>query len=162
MIALLRDPVARAWSHYWHEWSRGYEPLDPAAAFAAEPGRIPDPHVRVGPTAQERFAHQHFSYVARSEYDRQVARWRDTFAPEQLLWLRSEDLFADPAATLDEVAAFLGLSPFDPSSFRALNVGAYEEPPPEVRNWLSDRLAPSQSALIQMLGPRFQWSRAQP
>jgi hypothetical protein len=160
LIVLLRDPVARAWSHYWHEWSRGYEKLEPMAAFEAEASRVPEPHERIGQGAQGRFAHQHFSYVARSEYDRQIARWRKVFSPEQLLVLRSEDLFSDPAGALSEVTAFLGISPFDASSFRALNVGAYEEPPPEARKWLGQRLAASQSSLIEMLGPRFQWSRA--
>jgi hypothetical protein len=162
IIALLRDPAARAWSHYWHEWSRGYEQLEPMAAFEAEAERVPDPHDHVGPSLGERFAHQHFSYLARSEYDRQLERWRSVFPAEQILCLRSEDLFADPAATLGQVAAFLNLSPFDPSSFRALNTGDYDNPPPDVRDWLNSRLAASQTSLIGMLGPHFQWSQATP
>ena len=40
LIAILRDPVMRAWSHYWHNVRRGREPLSFQRALAAEPERI--------------------------------------------------------------------------------------------------------------------------
>ncbi len=36
LIAILRNPVDRAYSHYWHFRARGWEPLDFARAIAAE------------------------------------------------------------------------------------------------------------------------------
>ena len=157
IIAVLRDPVARAWSHYWHEWARGYEKLSPMPAFLAESHRIPDPHVSVGNTAPARYAHQHFSYVARSEYDLQLARWRDIFPPDQVLCLKSEALFEDPATSLGKVARFLQISDFAPGTARILNSGRYDVPPPDVAAWLRDRLAASMAATRTMLGDEFSW-----
>lgn len=157
VIAVLRDPVARAWSHYWHEHARGFEPLPPLEAFAAEAERVPDPHVRVGDTAAARFAHQHYSYCARGEYDLQLARWKAAMPAERLLCLRSEALFADPAATLARVADFLGLPPFPDAPGRALNTGRYEQPPAEVMEVLRGRLAGSMARTAAMLGPEFAW-----
>ena len=40
-VAILREPVARAYSHYWFARSKGKEPLTTfAEAVAAEPGRL--------------------------------------------------------------------------------------------------------------------------
>ena len=39
-VALLRDPVERAYSHYLHTRAYGVEPLGFAEALAAEPGRL--------------------------------------------------------------------------------------------------------------------------
>lgn len=157
IIAVLRDPVARAWSHYWHEWARGYEKLSPMAAFDAEPGRLPDPHNHVGDTAAARFAHQHYSYCARSEYDRQIERWRGFVPSERLLCVKSESLFTDTGDTLRQVTDFLGIAPFAQVSEKAANAGRYEQPPAEVADWLSARLAPSISATRALLGPTFSW-----
>lgn len=157
IIALLRDPVARAWSHYWHEYARGYEQLPPAEAFAAEPDRVPAPHDRIGDTAEDRFAHQHYGYCARSEYDRQVGRWQDLFPLSQLLFLKSEELFAHPDAVLDRVTDFLAIDRVSSRPTRALNVGAYEPPSDDLVIWLKARLAPSTARTAALLGPTFSW-----
>lgn len=157
IIAVLRDPVARAWSHYWHEWGRGFEKLGPIEALSAESERLPNPHEHVGQGARERFAHQHYSYCSRSEYDRQIARWRQHFPAENILCLRSESLFTDPGPSLERVAAFLGIDPFPSVKPRVLNSGDYDAPPPEVALWLRERLAPSMAATRAMLGEEFTW-----
>ena len=40
IVMLLRDPVARAYSHYLHEERRGFEDLPLEEALAAEPSRL--------------------------------------------------------------------------------------------------------------------------
>ncbi|HEV2894458.1 MAG TPA: sulfotransferase, partial [Actinomycetota bacterium] len=40
LIALLRDPVGRAYSHYQHEVARGFETLSFEEAIEAEPARL--------------------------------------------------------------------------------------------------------------------------
>jgi len=157
IIALLRDPIERAWSHYWHEYARGFEKLGPLDALMAEVRRLPDPHHDAGGTREQRFAHQHFSYCARSEYHLQLANWFSEFEPEQVLCLKSEDLFSSPAATLARVAHFLGLSDFEGVKPRTLNAGGYENPSSEVRAWLEERLAPAYRATAELLGSDMTW-----
>ncbi len=62
-------------------------------------------------------------YLARSRYADQLEWWVDAFGPEQLLVLRSEDLFDDPAAVLDRTCDFLGLPRFDLSTYAITNRG---------------------------------------
>ena len=42
-------------------------------------------------------SHQQHSYLSRSRYEHQLARFQERFQPEQLLILRSEQLFANPS-----------------------------------------------------------------
>ncbi|WP_324749632.1 sulfotransferase [Sphingomonas sp. LY54] len=156
IVALLRDPVQRAWSHYWHEWRRGFETLEPMDAFSQEAVRLADPHMRVGETSREIFAHQHYSYCARSEYDRQLERWFVCFPPANILILRSESLFEAPEATLARLADFLEIAPFRRLD-GALNVGRYPRPPEGVETWLRHRLAASAESTRAMLGAEFSW-----
>ncbi len=106
LLFLLRDPVQRAWSHYRYEEARGFEPLGPDEALAAEAARLADPD-----PAARAFAHRHFSYVGRSRYAEQLRRLHAHFDPAQVLLVRSETLFAAPAETMDLVFAHLGLPP---------------------------------------------------
>ena len=55
------------------------------------------------------------------------ANWRAAFPAAQLLVLRSEDFWADPAATYARVTRFLGLPDWSPGGFREYNVGRYSE-----------------------------------
>ena len=101
LVALLRNPVDRAFSHYQHTRSRGLEPLPFADAIAAEAERLV--------TADE--SQRLHSYVSRGRYAEQLQRWLAEFPRSQVLVLRSEDLFDDIASTVARVVSFLGLSP---------------------------------------------------
>lgn len=104
LIMMLRDPVQRAWSHYRYEKARGFEPLGPLEALEAEERRL-------GGSAETtaEYAHRHFSYLGRSLYGEQVTRLLKHFPREQLLLVNSEDLFAEPAATMQQVFSHVGL-----------------------------------------------------
>lgn len=99
LIAILRDPVERAYSHYWHERSRGREPLGFPAALAAEPERI-------AAGGQERF---HYSYVDRGRYLPQLQRLCEHYSRESLLVLLFEHLRDRPTEAFADVCRFLGI-----------------------------------------------------
>ena len=105
LVVLLRDPVERALSQYFHSVRLGLEPLALEQALAAEEQRLaaPDGHHR---------SHQEHSYLARSRYERQLPLWEVLFAPEQLLVLRSEDLFARAELVWPPLLMFLELEPW--------------------------------------------------
>ncbi len=98
LIAVLRDPVARTYAHYWHMRRRGKEDLGFAEALAAEPSRI----------AAGRPA---YSYVEHSRYLPQLERVCNHFRRERLCVLIFEELTADPARALAPVWRFLGVEP---------------------------------------------------
>jgi hypothetical protein len=162
LIVLLRDPVARAWSHYWHERTRGYEWRSPEAAFKREPRRLAGEEERLlADPAYRSHVHRHFSYLGRSRYAAQLERWLALFAQEQILVLRSEDLFSSPATTVAQVLRFLGL-PQAPELVRrrcagALNVGCYCALPRALGERLRAQFEPANAALQTLLGLDFSW-----
>ncbi len=102
LIIILRDPVDRAWSHYWHQVRRGWDKLSFEKALEAEPGRIETGDL------QQRDA---FSYLARGRYIESLERLEAQFPRERILILTLEELKTDPLRELDRVSVHLGLSP---------------------------------------------------
>jgi hypothetical protein len=103
LIVALRDPVARAWSHWKMEYARGVETHPFAWCIREGRQRLFD--------AEPWGAHREYSYVERGFYGEQMARLYGLFPREQVLAIRAEDLRADPSATLARARAFLGVAP---------------------------------------------------
>ncbi|HEU4450782.1 MAG TPA: sulfotransferase domain-containing protein [Gaiellaceae bacterium] len=185
LIALLRDPVERAYSHYQMMRRTGREKLSFAEALAAEEERLASAVELAAGEEEGAFGddrrrrhhhHRHRAYFARGLYAEQLERWLAHFPREQLLVLLAEDLFARPSAVCEDVVAFLGLRPHDltarssrattaspgrPWSKRQTrNRAAYEAISPEVRARLEQRYAEPNARLARLLGPEFAWGRA--
>lgn len=111
MIVLLRDPVERALSGYFHARRLGEETLDIEAAFDAEPERLKDAAATLAVPGSAHRSHHMHSYLSRSRYEEQLSRFLAHFPRSQLLLIRSEDLFASPAVIWSHVQAFLGVAP---------------------------------------------------
>ena len=109
LIVLLRDPVERALSQYFHSRRLGLEPLELEAAFAAEPERLADADETLQ-RGESHLSHQQHSYLSRSRYEQQLSRFQALFGAEQLLVLRSEDLFEQPQKAWEQAIDFLGLA----------------------------------------------------
>ncbi len=99
LIAVLRDPIDRAYSNWMHLWSDGLEPIpDFERAWAAEDQRVAD--------GWAPFWH----YRRLGLYGQQLEHLFQLFRPEQLHLLRYRDLVDRPAESLDGVCAFLGVA----------------------------------------------------
>lgn len=99
LIAVLRDPVDRAYSNWMHLRMDGLEPVDDIV----EAARREQYRIDAGWAP---FWH----YQGLGMYGRQVADLLDHYFPrEQLLLLRYKELVEKPAATLDRVSDFLGV-----------------------------------------------------
>jgi hypothetical protein len=158
LIALLRNPVDRAYSHYLLERSRGIEMLDFAAALDAEPERLDGEEARLArDPAYVSFPHKHASYMARGEYARQLERWFDVFSREQILAIRSEDLFERSSETFTRIADFLEISPNMPIPFATHNQTSGLPLDPAVRRRLSAHFAPFNAQLAELLGWDPDW-----
>jgi hypothetical protein len=98
LIILLRDPVERTISHYFHARKRGFEHLCPKKAIDAEKSRLKDGNA---------YSMQKHSYVSRSKYLEQLIRYEELFPRRQLLIAKSETLFTNPKAMWEEITDFL-------------------------------------------------------
>ena len=113
LIALLRDPVARAYSHYRQAARQGVEPLSFAEALTAEEDRLAGAEQALASGRAARVpAHRNHSYRSRGRYLEQLKRYFDRFPAGQILVLRSEDMFREPQPVVDRALDFLGLDPW--------------------------------------------------
>jgi hypothetical protein len=159
LIALLRDPVQRAYSHYQHEVARGFETLSFEQAIEAEPARLAGETDRMlAEPLYNSFAHQHHSYLARGRYQEQLAVWRSLFGDRQLLVLSSERFFAEPERTLRQVLDFLDLPALTPDAYERHNAHAYRQMGAEIRGRLIEHYREPNRRLYESLGEDFGWS----
>jgi hypothetical protein len=97
LIAVLRNPVDRAFSSYQHLVRDDLEPLDFGAALDAEPQRIAE----------------HYAYLYRYTdlgfYSEQLDRYEKSFPESQLCVLLYDDLRSDPEGTCRRIFSFLGV-----------------------------------------------------
>lgn len=159
MVALLREPVGRAVSQYWHMVRAGKEALPMAEAFAAETERLAGEHARIlrGEPSDRRVYFTQ-SYRHRGLYADQLARYLDRFDREQLLVLPSEALFRDRQGTYDRVLGFLGLAPHTLPPLPTSNKGTYRgETPEAVRDELAAFFRPHNERLFRLLGVDEPW-----
>jgi hypothetical protein len=176
LVAILRNPVDRAYSHYWQNRSLGKETQPFADAVAAEPERLRDADLDTRLT---------YSYLDRGRYIDQLRQVTDRFPRGSLHVLLFDDLRDAPADTYRAVCRFLDVSttvapsnlgeplnPFvtfrsrwlrrvsrrfpDPLRRAAGRINArasqYEAMDPRLRVELLEQFAPANAALAEWLG----------
>lgn len=100
LIAVVRDPVDRAYSNWTHLRADGLEPVpDFRAACDQE-----EPRAAAGWAPFWR-------YVGLGRYGEQLAHLREYYPPEQIYVLRYAELVDTPRETLHRICAFLGVDP---------------------------------------------------
>jgi hypothetical protein len=158
LIAILRDPVERAHSHYQHEVAFGREPLSFEAALEQEAARMEGELERMlADPAYFSHAWWNFTYRARGEYAEQLERWQAAFGRAQLLVLANEELSAEPAATYARVLEFLGAAPHELEDYPRVFDRDYPDLDPATRERLARYFAEPNSRLYELLGRDLGW-----
>jgi hypothetical protein len=160
LVALLRNPVDRALSHYQHEVRDGRESLTFEEAIEREPARLEGEEERLQRDPQyHSFSHRRHSYLLRGRYLEQLRRWAQHFPRARLLVLQSERLFRDPAAASAAVYDFLGLRPHRLEAYKPFLQGKYErDMPAALRTKLAAYFEPHNRELYEWLGEEFDWA----
>ena len=99
ILAVLRNPVDRAYSQYWNQVRDGREPLNFEDALDAEAGR------------RRKNWWYGFMYVETGRYAGQISRYIETFGRDNVQVHLFEDLHRDAAEVCRRVFSFLGLDP---------------------------------------------------
>ena len=141
LIAVLRDPVERAFSHYKQSVKLGHEDLDFVDAIRAEEGRLERDWALLAAGSDPSPAFTHFSYVSRGDYAEQLERWHASCGAARLLVLTSTELLAEPGPTYGRVLDFLGVPPpADPPDLGLVNRSVDRSPMPSAaRDLLRER-----------------------
>jgi hypothetical protein len=125
LIALLRNPIDRAFSHFTMSLRRGMETRDfaQAASELLNPEALARDRDAIPPDYAEGYAQANAEvtryYFVWSEYARALERFLAEFPREQLLILFMEDMQREPRASIDAVLEFLGL----PADYQPPNLG---------------------------------------
>jgi hypothetical protein len=156
LIVLLRDPVKRAYSHYFHEVNMGVETLGFEEAIDKEQERLEQEFDRLATDERyQSFNFQHFSYLTRGIYIDQILRWLQYFSIDSFLFMNSQRLKEDPPGSYKEVLRFLGLSSWDGVDFMKHHASTYPPMNPETRNRLDDFYQIHNQRLFDLLPIHF-------
>jgi Sulfotransferase domain len=163
LIALLRDPVARAYSHYQLSVRDGHETLGFAEALESEAERLAGEETRLlADRAYRSRAHRHQSYASRGAYAEQLRRWYAHVPPERLIVVSSEELFAEPARTTGIILEFLGLDAAAVPPLPVRNRRPYPPMSDAARSLLEARFDEPNRRLYELIGRDLGWSRPRP
>jgi hypothetical protein len=97
LIFILRDPVRRAYSHYFTKVNNGSESLSFERALEIESTRMNESALFYG----------NYSYFTRGLYANQIERYLTFFSKEQMFFLSTHDLNDDTQNTLQKLLQFL-------------------------------------------------------
>lgn len=165
LIVMLRNPVDRAYSHFYHEVAGGHEKLSSfeeaiereEERLAGEPEKLRDDEYYAS------FTHRHYSYLARGKYAEQLETWMSLYPKEQLLILKSEDFYTHTASIYRQTLAFLNLA--DVRSWRQMKEFQHYNTttPPKMNTATRKRLIayfePYNAHLYKFLGRDFEWDK---
>jgi hypothetical protein len=161
MIALLRNPVERAVSHYFREVHLGHEDRPIEEALRLEESRL-QPELEKMQKDEFYFSeiHHQKSYKTRGLYAEQLKRYFDLFERRQLLVLSSEEYFADPAKALHVLFSFLEINAgfLPPKLVPQETTGRDPTVPDAVYKQLQDYFEPRNEILFQLLGRNLGWN----
>jgi Sulfotransferase domain len=148
LIALLRNPVDRAYSHYQMEVRRGKEGRSFEEATEEE---------MTSAEGGENAVDVRYAYLARGLYAEQLERFSFFANRDRLLVVKSENLFTRRQEVLERVMTFLGLPSFEATLAPPAGRAPYEPMDPATRQRLEGFFAPHNERLYGLLGTDFGW-----
>ncbi len=156
LIAILRNPVERTISHYFHEKRNDRESLPIMEALQSEEERM-RPVFNEQDYKNNIFIHH--SYKNRGLYHKQIKRYLNYFPMSNILVINSETLFTQPHDTLRRVYQFVGVdSEFIINNLTPRNVGSNRNAiDPNVYEYLEEYFRSHNQELYKLIGENYGW-----
>jgi len=159
LIAILRNPVDRALSAYYHNKRRGREPLSFEDVIALETDRVKQEseNLKIDPQASI-YNYSTFSYLGRGRYYEQLTRWLEFFPQEQLCVISFEEFVSNQTETCSKLFNFLGLPEYQVKRNNKLNSGSYQKSMNgELRQKLKTYFEKHNQKLFDLINKQFNW-----
>ena len=178
IIAILRNPIDRAYSHYTFARSRGVEnaptfedalELEESrhAAYVSaarmmssvsfDGAHLPD-GVGMYQLARECLDHSWCSYLRYGHYAEHLENWFKHYDRSQTCVISLDDFRRDRQGVMDRTFDFLGVEPYDVSAFENKNVGRYDQTMSDRTHMeLTEYFRPHNERLYRLLGRDFNW-----
>lgn len=149
-IALLRNPIDRAISQYYHWVRLGWENRTLEEAINADIQLIKqNPEIPITKKISWK------NYLPRGIYIELIREWLKVFPAEQLLFLKSEDFYAEPQNKFNLVLDYLGLPPYEIPDYKKYNGGSYPQLNSEMYRELQEIFEPYNQELYKEIGINF-------
>jgi tetratricopeptide (TPR) repeat protein len=155
LIILLRNPIFRSFSHYQMQLRLGEEQRSFASVISSEIEAIKN--LSSFGEADSDYWQTEKGCLLFSLYFYFIEKWMAVFPREQFLILRSEDFYANPAATLTQVFDFLGVPDYPLPEYPNYNPGSYNPISDDLRQTLAKFFRPHNQQLEEYLGMKFDW-----
>lgn len=157
IIAVLRNPVDRTYSHY-HMAKRNQ-------IISNSFDKIIDSDINFLNNSKniQNFNNEYYkeivqnSFLARGFYAEQLENWFKVFPREQILIISSEELAENTQSTLDLIFKFLNLKPQKIPNLKKMNVAKYPPMSVKTRNKLNKFFQNYNENLFELVGKRFSW-----
>lgn len=158
IVAMVRDPVERAYSAYRHEFARGFETETFERALELEDSRVEPELARMlaDPSYQSQI-YRHKAYRRRGHYAEQLKVFMDALPAGRVHVVESELFFSEPETTYVRLLDFLGLPAVLPPSFDQFNARPGSPLAQNLEAELRARFAPHDAAMAAMLGRKLAW-----
>ena len=113
IVAVLKDPIKRAFSQYRMALRRGTElrTFEQAIRESLSPEKLAAGRSTTAPTHANGYVSEEDYYVPWGEYGRILANYVQLFKHDQILVVFTDELEHQPQKTLDKITQFLGLQP---------------------------------------------------
>jgi hypothetical protein len=143
LIALLRNPIDRAYSAYNMNKRRQ--------------DRKDFPTFEEAINNEDMSSEQSALYLSRGRYADHIKHWFYHFRRDQFLFIKSEEFFRDPKNSLDEVYDFLGVEKIYPEDTQSQEVGSYTDLSADIRDRIGAYFKQPNDDLVALLGDRYRW-----
>jgi hypothetical protein len=162
LIVLLRNPIDRAYSHYQHQVKRvageARETRTFEEAIKAEERILP---AEVSKMLQDEYyqssSHRTRSYLSRGIYIDQLLVWSSFFQRQQMLIMKSEDLFSGTTHSLERMLDFLEIPHWAPKTYSIPNKREYTGLSPLIQQRLDEYYKHHNQRLYEYLGVNLGW-----
>jgi hypothetical protein len=155
LLVILRNPTIRAFSHWWHSYSRGFEKLPFEKAIEQDLKRIgegknldTEKEISAYCSVEDQVTFYR-TYVDSGYYLQQIERYAQLFPRSQLKIVFTEDLHHDPVATIGSIRSFLGL----PTSYTVPTVTLQANPMKQREAGTRTHRVARSTGLHHLLGP---------
>lgn len=144
IIAMLRNPVDRAYSHYWH--NRHNKRQNRNESFEKAIAR----ELKI--KSYKAYGTSALPYLAASIYSNYVPIWKNLF--NKTMFIKSEDYFKRPQFYLNRVYKVLGVKEYKVPNIRKVFKNARKSPSmnPKIRKFLTNYFKVPNKLLKKMVG----------
>jgi len=159
LLFIVRNPVDRAISNYFHSVAIGAEKLGIEDAFARPMEKFEAEYERIkNEDGYHSHHYQRFAYLHKGFYALHLKRWHEFFPKEQILVVENNELKLKPQETYSAVCEFLGVKKWELQDFGRHNVGkAKKEAPAQLKNQLREFFRAPNEEFYELINKRFNW-----